>query len=294
MIALEINKLKTFIDLAHTLDFSQTAANLYMTQSCVSKQIKSLEKELGYILFLREKRNVSLTKYGQILLPKAVKIVQLNNEVLANLTSDHRSDKQLIIGVIPTFRKYFFFKSVKAFQKLHPTVNLIIQECESSQFVNLLEQRKIDLAFVRTFNQTNVSYDEIALGKEAFKVCLSSANPLSNRKVIDLSNLKDLPFGMLDKSSKLYQPVLDLCIQSGFKPKITFISNRISSIQKMVADQNGAAILMPPAKVQKGVCFLPLQPTRISKLLLLRQKDNHRKIVDQFWQFLQTRYSKLE
>lgn len=58
---MDINKLKTFIDLAHTLSFSATAANLYTEQSTVSKHIHSLEKELGMSLFDRNNRHVHLS-----------------------------------------------------------------------------------------------------------------------------------------------------------------------------------------------------------------------------------------
>jgi DNA-binding transcriptional LysR family regulator len=55
---MEINKLKTFVDLATTLSFSHTADNLFISQSSVSKQIDSLEKELGHQLFKRNNKQV--------------------------------------------------------------------------------------------------------------------------------------------------------------------------------------------------------------------------------------------
>ena len=53
---MEINKLRAFVDLAKTLSFSETAENLYTSQSTISKQIKGLEKELGETLTDEELR----------------------------------------------------------------------------------------------------------------------------------------------------------------------------------------------------------------------------------------------
>lgn len=71
---MEINKLRTFVDLAKTLSFSETAENLYTSQSTISKQIKGLEK-LGQKLFERNNKNVTLSDYGKLILPNAKKIV---------------------------------------------------------------------------------------------------------------------------------------------------------------------------------------------------------------------------
>ena len=88
MITMEINKLKTFVELASTLSFSETAANLFINQSSVSKQIKSLERELNCELFIRSKRQVRMTEYDKI-----------------------------IIGVLPIFWNYSFFDQISSFKR---------------------------------------------------------------------------------------------------------------------------------------------------------------------------------
>ena len=79
---MEINKLKTFVELASTLSFSKTATNLFINQSSVSKQIKSLERELNCELFIRAKRQIRMTEYAKILFPAAQKIIKLNDQAL--------------------------------------------------------------------------------------------------------------------------------------------------------------------------------------------------------------------
>ena len=112
MITMEINKLKTFVELASTLSFSETAANLFI------KQIKSLERELNCELFIRSNRQVRMTEYAKILFPAAQKIIKLNDQALSDLRNciQDRYDK-IIIGVLPIFWNYSFFDQISSFKR---------------------------------------------------------------------------------------------------------------------------------------------------------------------------------
>ncbi len=58
-------KIKCFLTLAETLNFTETAKALYMTQQAVSKHIARLEEDFGFPLFLRSRRSVVLTQEGE-------------------------------------------------------------------------------------------------------------------------------------------------------------------------------------------------------------------------------------
>ena len=64
-------RLQCFTTLAGTLNYVKTADELHMTQPAVSRQIQSLEQELGAALFHRTTRSVSLTQIGLQFLPEA-------------------------------------------------------------------------------------------------------------------------------------------------------------------------------------------------------------------------------
>lgn len=68
---MNITQLEVFLSLSGTLNFMQTAEQLGLTQPAVSKQIKSLEQELGAKLFDRTSRSVTLTPIGQQFVPEA-------------------------------------------------------------------------------------------------------------------------------------------------------------------------------------------------------------------------------
>lgn len=87
---MEIEKLRTFVDLAQTLSFSKTAENMYTSQSTVSKKIRSLEKELGSNLFDRNNKNVELSDFGRKILTDSQKIVDLEDSIVQKAREYHQ------------------------------------------------------------------------------------------------------------------------------------------------------------------------------------------------------------
>lgn len=284
---MEINKLRTFVDLAKTLSFSETAENLYTSQSTISKQIKGLEKELGQKLFERNNKNVTLSDYGKLILPNAKKIVLLSDWI-SKETSEFKNNNsgQIRLGIIPTFANYDIFKQTMNYQKLRPDINLALQEIETNQLVNTLKQKQVDVAFIRTLMPEKLDFEKIIIAQESFTVCLNREHTLANRRKIELADLKDENFIMLAKNSLLYEPVINLCQKAGFEPKISFVSDRMSSIFQMVKSNQGVAILMHPQTKNSELSFVSLEPTSTSTLLFIRNKENHSKIENDFWNYL--------
>lgn len=283
---MEINKLRTFVDLAKTLSFSETAENLYISQSTISKQIKGLEKELGQKLFERNNKNVTLSDYGKLILPNAKKIVLLSDWISKETSEFKNNSGQIRLGIIPTFANYDIFKQTMNYQKLRPDINLALQEIETNQLVNTLKQKQVDVAFIRTLMPEKLDFEKIIIAQESFTVCLNREHTLANRRKIELADLKDENFIMLAKNSLLYEPVINLCQKAGFEPKISFVSDRMSSIFRMVKSNQGVAILMHPQTKNSELSFVSLEPTSTSTLLFIRNKENHSKIENDFWNYL--------
>ena len=112
---MELRQLKYFVKTAQTLNFSEAARALFVTQSTLSQQIRCLEQELGVELFQRSSHSVALTESGEHLLPIAVRTLQD-----AQLCFTQINDlKQLLSGVLNIGITYTFApiltESVKEF-----------------------------------------------------------------------------------------------------------------------------------------------------------------------------------
>lgn len=288
---MEINKLRSFVDVAETLSFSKTAENLYITQSSVSKHIKSLEKEIGHHLFLRTNKQVELSSYGQVALPYAKQILFNYDQMYDQLTKfNEQKATRLRLGTIPTFANYDAFQNATYFMDQHSDFTLTFHECETAQIYKLLDNKKLDAAFIRTLTKLPDIYDTIEVKEESFQLFVPSDDPLAKKELVNVAELKDRDFLSLTENSLLQEPVIELCRQSGFEPKITFVSSRVSSILEMVKNNQGIAILMDSAVLHKGVTAVPINPTRKGKLFFIKRKDHHNRALTTFWQFLKKEY----
>src|SRR5512136_3053582 len=93
---MDISHLKEFVVLAQTGNFLEAADILYSSQSTLSKHIKSMELELGVPLFDRTTRKVSISKFGQLLLPYARQITEIQDKYTAILKSSRDTDQEIM------------------------------------------------------------------------------------------------------------------------------------------------------------------------------------------------------
>ena len=99
---MELSYLREFAALAQACRFQETADQLFMSQSSLSKHIKAIEKELGSELLIRSTRSVELSEFGRAFLPYAQKIAQLQEEYTLTLLPDiQEQNRKVTIGIVP-------------------------------------------------------------------------------------------------------------------------------------------------------------------------------------------------
>lgn len=143
---MELRQLKYFVTTAEKLSFSEAARALYITQSTLSQQVASLEKELGVKLFERNKHKMWLTDMGNALLPSALRTLQD-----ATACIDHIHDVQgLECGEINIGTTYTFSpllqNTVLEFMRQHPRIKLNIFCKSMEELPDMLAHRQIDVA----------------------------------------------------------------------------------------------------------------------------------------------------
>ena len=95
---MEINALKTFLEVAQTRHFGRAAETLFVTQSTVSTRIKTLEEELGVELFVRERGNIRLTAAGESLITHAKSMMTLWARAKQEIASPDGTQHKLVFG----------------------------------------------------------------------------------------------------------------------------------------------------------------------------------------------------
>lgn len=137
----DINKITTFICAAETLSFSEAAKQLHISQPAVSHHIKTLEKELGAMLFTRTNFGLEITEAGKVLLPWARRLLHDSNNLqamMASLQSDVIGE--LRIACSTTAGKYVLPQMAARFCQRFPGVEVSILACTAEDVtLRLLE-----------------------------------------------------------------------------------------------------------------------------------------------------------
>lgn len=119
--------LKSFVTIANHKSFSAAARKLYVSPSKLSKEINWLEDKFKAKLFIRSTRQLSLTKKGELLYIKAVKLLS-DFDQLYNITDESTEELQGMIRVYLTVTPaipYLVDLSLK-FMELHPNIEISI------------------------------------------------------------------------------------------------------------------------------------------------------------------------
>lgn len=196
---MELRQLKYFVRAAQTLNFSEAARSMYVTQSTLSQQIKALEDELDTVLFQRDSHSVALTESGSKLLPLAIRTIQDAQSCKDQINDlKHLLSGELNIGVTYSFSP-ILTETVKEFMKAYPGVRLNIRYKTMEELMDLLRKRQVD--FVLAF-KPSLPYEEIeshSLFEDRLSVILRHDHPLADRKTISLEDLKPYRLAMPTK-----------------------------------------------------------------------------------------------
>ena len=260
---MEIRLLRYFSVLAEELHFGKAAKKLYISQPPLSRQIKSLEEELGVRLFNRTKRNVQLTAYGKYLKHESYKLFN-QIDIMKNHLQLMRYGAigQIKIGYVGDFMHSIFPDILSELKHEYPKINTVLLESDSESQINALRTGLIDIGFVRT----PIEVKDIIIKpiyKETFSLILSKSHPLSSRKKIPLKELADEPYiGFSPKCpAPLSKSVMSICNRAGFSPKIIHKALQINSIVKLVENNIGYSIIPigPKAVFKENVKFFELK-----------------------------------
>lgn len=182
--------MKYFVQTAQTLNFSEAARSLYVSQSTLSQQIKTLENELGTVLFQRDSHSVSLTQSGAMLLPLAIQTIQ-DAEACKAQVNDLKEmlTGELNIGVTYSF-SHILIETVKNFAREYPGVKLNIFYRNMEELMEALRHRKVDLVLAFKPDQTYNEIESINLFSDKLSVIMRKDHALSCKKSISLEELK--------------------------------------------------------------------------------------------------------
>jgi DNA-binding transcriptional LysR family regulator len=186
---LQLRTLRYFIAVAEELHFGRAARRLNISQPPLSLQIKNLEDELSVLLFERNRREVRLTRAGEVLLKYARALLEdVDRAVLATRQAFRGENDTIEIGYAPpadlSVLPKLFSKMIDQF----PELRIVLRGSRSSTMVNELERGKIAAAVVR-LPATQAGVEVIRVSRERLVVVTPRGHRFGGMKTIRLKDL---------------------------------------------------------------------------------------------------------
>jgi DNA-binding transcriptional LysR family regulator len=260
---MELRHLHYFIAVAEELHFSRAAERLHISQPPLSQQIQSLEEELGVKLFERTKRQVHLTEAGKVFLERSYQVLaQLEQAIAATRQIGRGEVGRLAIGFVDSAMYTVLPEILRVFREQFPAVELRLHELTTTQQIQALYDKQIDIGIVRSaISEPGLSVE--CLLQESLVLALPENHLLSAQTQVSLSSLADESFIL--SPAKLgplfYEQIIHSCQQAGFRPKVAQEAVQMQTIIGLVAAGLGIAIV--PASMQNfhrsGVIYKSLQ-----------------------------------
>ena len=285
---LDLRKLRYFLTVAEELHFGRAALRLYLAQPPLTRQISALETELGFKLFDRTSRTVTLTAQGRAFLPYARSVleqVELAQVIAGKLAAGTAG--QLTLGYVSSIAlSDLFSRAIQAFAQRFPDVQLTLVECASGSLGAQVADGRLDIGLSRLLPKST-DVQVLSLGEERLVAAVSSDSPLASQATISLAQLSTYPLILFpaDYGSGLNQSIEQLFRHHGHPLRPGPTGRQITSIIALVAAGQGVALVpdCTQSLMNRGVTYKPMQEVdACAQLLVLTPASARSVLADAF------------
>jgi DNA-binding transcriptional LysR family regulator len=243
---MDLRRLRAFVCVAEQGTVSKAAELLHITQPALSRTIGALEDELGFKLFERAGRRLTLTAYGEQLLSDCRSIV-------TSVTTLRERAQALRGGEIKVLRvaasaltiEAVFPQFLHRYARSEPGVKLSLVEADAAEHLNMLERGEVHLA-VNVVNVVQV--DDHRFGTfllPQFQVLAACARtfPIESGDAIDIRKLVQQPLLLLDESFATRNIFDAACRVAGVRAEVFVESGAAHALLALAQAGHGIAII---------------------------------------------------
>ncbi len=191
---MELRVLRYFLTVAKEQSFTKAAEQLHITQPTLSRQLASLEEELGTLLFNRGGRNITLTNEGILLKRRALELIDLEDKIL----DEFKNQEGVIEGVITIgcgeFSAVEWLAKISAkFKEKYPMVQIALHTGTADTILDMMNKGLVDIGlFLEPVSTENLEYIRIP-DSDHWVVTIRADDDLAQKKFITKKDLLHLP-----------------------------------------------------------------------------------------------------
>ncbi|MBB5791338.1 LysR family transcriptional regulator [Jiangella mangrovi] len=249
---MNLEQLRGFVEVARLGHFTRAAEHLHLAQPSLSRQIASLEHDLGAELFHRARGHIALTAAGEALLPLARRMLADADAVrreMAELAGLRRGRVRL--GATPTLCISLVAEAVSAFHGAHPGIDLHLTEGGSRVLIDQLAGGALDVALITASEGPPVAGASLTrtplLTEELVVVSSAARPPVTTRASIGLDRLAELPQIVFHESYDLRVTTEAAFRAAGLAPSVVLEGAEMDAVLRFV--ERGLGVAVVPAMV---------------------------------------------
>lgn len=262
--------------------FTKAADALGYTQSAISQMISSLENELSIKLLYRSRVGIKLTREGESLYPFIERTI-LQYRALQEKSNEIKGlDSGIIrIGTISSITCHWLPHLMRDFQNIYPNVQFILHQGDYTSIQDWIKIGAVDFGFINPKAVKDLETRTIKDGN--MTAILPSNHPLALKDIIDLSDIIDEPFILLEEGH--YNEPLEAFREYGFSPDVKFTIHDDYAIMTMVEAGLGISILanLILQRTNYNIAIRPTNPIITRTLAIAYKEKNSLPIASQYF-----------
>lgn len=259
---MEIRILEYFLAVAREQNISAAAEALHLSQPTLSRQLKSMEKELGKQLFIRGNRNITLTEEGMILRKRAEEILDLVKKTKNEISvSEEAIAGDIYIGAGETDAVRLIARAAQMLKAEHPQIHYHISSGDSADILEKLDKGLIDFGLLlRPVDTTRYHCIPVPI-MDQWGVLMKRDSPLAKKEMITPEDLWDKPL-ILSRQFLNAKEWFAWMKREQSKLNIIATYNLVYNASLMADENLGYAICLSRIinTTETNLCFRPLDP----------------------------------
>ncbi|MEA3211018.1 MAG: hypothetical protein QOE70_4075 [Chthoniobacter sp.] len=274
---MDLRQLRYFQAVAEELSYSRAAQRLRIAQPALSRAVQDVEADLDAPLLERNRRSVSLTPAGKVLLREAAILFERWDEAMRRVRRTAAGEEgEMRIGYIGPPTQPFLGRLLKEYRRRYPLVSIHLEERTPERVWEMLAKGRLSVAFTRPVSTADTSgLRTILLRKERLGVVLPAEHPFAQRSSVAWRQLAREPLIVLARREGvgLHDAVLTGCQQAKFSPRVAYTPSLIGTVLSYV--EAGAGLGIVPESVvppEPTLRFVPLKPVVSVPLVLVWQE----------------------
>ncbi len=271
---MEIRTLRYFLAAAREENMTRASEYLHVTQPTLSKQIQSLEDELGKKLFIRHSFRIELTEEGILLRKRAEDLVSMADKIIGEFTAlDDVTGGDVYFGLAESYQIRYLAREIRRFKEIYPGLRYHISSGDTEQVTEKLDKGVLDFA-VLAEEPDAAKYHSLCFPEaDIWGLVMPSDHPLAQKETVCADDLAGLPLFCSEQGWKK-----DISQWCGEKMNELHLEGSFRlSYNASLFVREGLGFLLTFARLidtgpDSGLTFRPLAPKLEAKMYLIWRK----------------------